>query len=289
MPDNARPLVSVLTPSFNQVRWLPDNLRSVACQTYPSIEHVVMDGGSTDGSIEVLKRAGDSLRWESEPDRGQSHAINKAFAVSRGEIIGWLNSDDAFYDCSAVQHAVDVFERNPQVDVVYGHAARINADGTIVYYMHVPRFNIKRLKWGCYIVQPAVFIRRSALAAGFVDESFHYAMDWELWLRLGMGHRFQRINRVLSVDRTQPDRKIKTWGEVLEADTKRLSETYGVGRPWYFRLVDVPGAVTSRVLGARFVNSAYGELAFSGEQDTYLTIMRRQIATRLTKLPDNLS
>src|SRR5712671_7361166 len=93
----SRPLVSVLTPSFNQAGWLADNLRSVAAQTYPSVEHVVMDGGSSDSSIELLERherAG--LTWRSERDRGQSHALNKAFALSSGEIIGWLNSDDAY-------------------------------------------------------------------------------------------------------------------------------------------------------------------------------------------------
>ena len=98
---SAGPLVSILTPSFNQAAWLGDNLRSVACQTYPDIEHVVMDGGSTDGSVDILRAAGDSIVWRSEPDRGQSDAINKAFSLSHGEIIGWINSDDAYFDCRA--------------------------------------------------------------------------------------------------------------------------------------------------------------------------------------------
>jgi glycosyltransferase involved in cell wall biosynthesis len=288
MPQKAQPLVSVLTPSFNQARWLPDNLASVACQTYPNIEHVVMDGGSDDGSVDVLRAAGGSVRWETDPDRGQSHALNKAFAASTGEIVGWINSDDAFYDCQVIEHVVEAFERHPEVDVVYGHAARVDAEGSIVYFMHVPRFSYERLKWSCFLVQPAVFLRRSALADGFVDESFHYAMDWELWLRLGRDHRFMRIDRVLAVDRTQPDRKIKTLGETLEADTKRLAGEYGVGRPWYFRLADSPSAVLGRFSAARFVGSAAGGLAFSGRQDPYGTIMRRQVATRLSTLPEHL-
>src|SRR5258707_986120 len=101
-----RPLVSVVTPSFNQGRWLIENLRSVAVQSYPLIEHVVMDGGSTDGSLAVLADASPSVVWESGPDNGQSDAINKAFRRSSGEIIGWLNSDDAYFSSDVVDKAV---------------------------------------------------------------------------------------------------------------------------------------------------------------------------------------
>jgi len=100
------PLVSVLTPSYQQARWLGENLGSVACQSYPRIEHVVMDGGSSDGSVELLASASPPVTWESEPDRGQSHALNKAYSASSGEIIGWLNSDDAFWDCDVVADVV---------------------------------------------------------------------------------------------------------------------------------------------------------------------------------------
>jgi glycosyltransferase involved in cell wall biosynthesis len=117
------PLVSILTPSFNQARWLVDTLQSVARQTYPHIEHIVMDGGSTDGTVDLLTHAGSRVTWKSEPDRGQSHALNKALAASTGEIIGWINSDDAYYDVDAVAAVAQCFARHPEVDVVYGHAA----------------------------------------------------------------------------------------------------------------------------------------------------------------------
>jgi glycosyltransferase involved in cell wall biosynthesis len=128
----SRPLVSVLTPSFNQAAWIGDNLASVACQTYPHIEHIVMDGGSTDGTAELLAAAGPAVHWRSEPDSGQAHAINKAFSESRGEIIGWINSDDAYVDCRVIEDVVSYFERHPRVDVVYGHAAQVAADGAII-------------------------------------------------------------------------------------------------------------------------------------------------------------
>ena len=127
--DDARPLVSILTPSLNQGRWLPDTLHSVAAQTYSNIEHIVMDGGSTDGSVDMLRSANPRVRWWSEPDRGQSHALTKGFAVSQGDVIGWLSSDDAYFYRGAVADAVDLFNRYPEVDVLYGHAALVNADG----------------------------------------------------------------------------------------------------------------------------------------------------------------
>ena len=198
----------MLTPSFNQAAWLEDNLRSVACQTYHPIEHVVMDGGSTDASAEILGTAGDSVRWVSESDRGQSHAINKAFAASKGEIIGWLNSDDAYFDCRVVEDVVAYFLAHPDVDVVYGHCPQITADGHVIQVLWVPEFELRLLRKLDFIVQPGAFIRRSAITDPMVDESFHFGMDYELWLRLAeSGRTFARLDRLTAIDRHQPDRK----------------------------------------------------------------------------------
>jgi glycosyltransferase involved in cell wall biosynthesis len=107
-----RPLVSILTPSFNQAAWLRENLRSVSEQTYANIEHVVMDGGSTDDSVEILRRADARVRWRSQNDRGQSHALNLALSASGGEIIGWLNSDDAYFDRSVLSTLSELSKSN---------------------------------------------------------------------------------------------------------------------------------------------------------------------------------
>ena len=275
MSAESRPLVSVLTPSFNQGRWLADNLHSVACQTYPHIEHVVMDGGSSDDSVAVLESAQPPVLWRSEPDNGQPHALNKAFATSHGEIIGWLNSDDAYFDCDVVSHVVEYFERHPEVDVVYGHAARVTAEGKIVYFVWVPPFSYGLMKLLCFLIQPAVFFRRAALEECFVDESFQFAMDWELWLRLGRTHRFARIDEVLAIDRLQPDRKMKTWLPVLEENRARLGEMYGVSMPWYYNPVERLYYVSTRLGGARFAFRLPSSLAFDGEQDRAWSIFRR--------------
>src|SRR6266508_3694228 len=164
-------LVSILTPSFNQEAWLPDCLRSVERQTYSHIEHIVFDGQSTDGTIDVLKGAPDRVRWWSEPDRGQAHALNKAFSESRGDIIGWINSDDAYYSSDVVARVVHEFERSPHLDVIYGHACLVSGDGLVLQMIWTPRFNRALLRRFNFIVQPAAFIRRQALRETFVDET----------------------------------------------------------------------------------------------------------------------
>jgi len=171
------PLVSVLTPSFNQRRWLIETLDSVARQTYPHLEHVVVDGGSTDGSVDVLRATMPAGSWISEPDEGQSQALNKAFGRSRGEIIGWLNSDDAYLFDDAVESVVAYFHANPEVDVVYGHAALVSETGSLLHVMWMPRYSKSRLWRQNFISQPAVFMRRRVLEDGLLDEPFHYTMD----------------------------------------------------------------------------------------------------------------
>jgi len=284
-PASGSPLVSVLTPSYNQRAYLPDNLGSVSRQTYPHIEHIVMDGGSTDGSVELLESAGPNVRWRSEPDRGQAHAINKAFADSSGEIVGWLNSDDAYFDSEVVADVVRFFDRHPEADVVYGHVARVSADGRVIYIIWVPPFAYGLLRSMCFLEQPGVFFRRRAIEEEFLDESFHFAMDWELWLRLGRARRFVRMSRIVAIDRIQPERKMKTQEAVLEADRARLGEMYGVRLPWYyFRLWSLL-TIVSRVAGGRYALKMSDDLVFGGAQDDRWTLFKRQVASRQSRWP----
>ncbi len=231
MNDRPIPLVSILTPSYNQARWLRENLQSVQAQTYQNIEHIVMDGGSTDGSVEILKmEAGPNVLWQSEPDNGQSHALNKAFRASKGEIIGWINSDDAYFHESAIADAVNFFRAHPTVDVVYGHAALVDAEGFCLQVMWAPPHNV-RLLWRInYVVQPAAFVRRSAIDDYLADERFQYAMDRELWLRLAHSHRFARLDRIIAVDRHHSARKSYLRPDLADEDGRRLATEYGVSR-----------------------------------------------------------
>ena len=285
-----RPLVSILTPSFEQGAWLPDNLRSVACQTYPRIEHIVMDGGSTDETIAWLESALGSVRWRSERDRGQADAINKAFAASRGDIIGWINSDDAYFDCEVVERVVAYFAANPEIDVVFGHCIQTTADGRIIQVLWAPPFDERLMHVVNAYSQPAGFMRRSALSEPMLDDSFHFALDYELWLRLlSQGRRFGRLDRILAIDRHQPERKSSTMKDVNVSDLQRLAEMYAV---------DVtPGADAERsafyrkqrLFGAPLIPSIYrGRLAFSAPRDFKRGLWRRQIGSRRSRWPEVL-
>ena len=276
------PLVSILTPSFNQARWLPDNLESVRRQSYFRVEHVVMDGGSTDGTVELLSLAGPTVSWRSEPDNGQSDALNKAFELSTGEIIGWINSDDGYFSVTAIEQAVEYFQRHPDVDLVYGHSAYVNAEGRVLHLMWVPGF----IRWWFmrqdYVSQPTVFIRRCALSTQLVDASFHFAMDYELLLRLqSEGRTFARIDDVLAFERIQPQRKSLTITDVLAENTARLGQTYGIIIEGRFNALLLSAlGVFSRFMGVRLVSSAMKQLAYDAPDSAIWALLRRQVAER---------
>lgn len=224
--DCDKPLVSVITPSFNQATWLGDNLESVRRQTYPHIEHIVVDGGSTDGTLAILRSS--SVRWVSEPDRGQAHALNKAFSMSAGEIIGWLNSDDAYFSAEVVTGVVRTFDQHPDVIVVHGHAALVDAVGMIKMALYSPRLTHRALGVGNFIYQPSVFIRRAAITDNHLtDESLEFAMDRDLWLRLIARGEFMRHNSIIAVDRQHAARKSTVmWATVGVQESAMLADRY---------------------------------------------------------------
>jgi GT2 family glycosyltransferase len=173
--------VSVLTPSYNQARFLAENLASVAAQG--PVEHIVVDGGSSDGSRELLQAS--SVRWVSEPDRGQADALGKALKMATGDILGWLNSDDV-YAPGAVARALALLE-DPSLDMVYGHSEIIDAEGAHVGRVDAYEVDLEGLLAYATIPQPSVFVRRAAVErAGGIDASYRYALDYDLWLRMGL-------------------------------------------------------------------------------------------------------
>lgn len=201
------PLVSVVTPSLNQGRYLREAIESVRAQTYSPIEHVVVDGGSADETLDVL-RAYDHVRWVSEPDRGQSHALNKGFAMTAGEILGWLNADDA-YEPHAVAEGVRALTESG-AGLVYADVTRVNDNGIN------PRRIRSRPTWDLWtelnegngIFSPAVFFTRAAYeAVGCVDETLHLAMDYDLWLKIGGRFGARHVDAVWSVQRFHDEAK----------------------------------------------------------------------------------
>ncbi len=212
-PSDA-PLVSIVTPSFNQGRFIRQAIDSVLAQTYPHIEHRVIDGGSTDDTVEILRSYGDRVTWCSEPDDGQSDAINKGFAAAGGDILAWLNTDDV-YRPDAVERAVDELLRRPEAGLVYGRGVILNESGEETGpFIGLESFNLWRLLYGLdYVLQPATFFRRSAVeAVGDLDRDLHYAMDWDLWLRLAAHSEVCFLDHVLAGSREYGDTKTATGG-----------------------------------------------------------------------------
>jgi glycosyltransferase involved in cell wall biosynthesis len=200
--------VSVVTPSFNQGQFIRRTLESVAGQSDAEIEHVVYDGGSTDDTVNVLKGFGRGVRWVSEPDKGQTDAVNKGIGNTDGEIIGWLNSDDIYYP-GAIARVVAFFDGHPDVDVVYGMADHIDlSDHAFEAYPTEP-WSVARLRDTCIICQPAAFFRRRVVAQhGLLDENLHFCMDYEFWLRLAKtGVKFAYLEEKLAGSRLYADNK----------------------------------------------------------------------------------
>lgn len=279
-PDDL-PLVSILTPSFNQGCFLPDCLASVARQTYPRIEHIVIDGGSTDDSLKVLAAGGGSVRWRSEPDRGQADAVNQAFEACTGEIVGWINSDDGLFAVDTVERIVATLADNPSVGVVYGDAALVDESGRILRH-HRSRWPTGSLPLVSPIVQPAAFFRRSAIDPDepLLRIDLHRFLDYELWIRLRRrGVRFVHLPVVTAVDRDHPRRKVRTSDDVFIKESTQLVEEYGplfgAGR---LRRV---GGLLRRIRG---LPAVWGwerqEPAFPWRTDRRLRRLVRQVAKR---------
>ena len=193
MPDE-QPALSVVTPVFNSARYLPQTLASVARLTVPH-EHIVLDGGSTDGTVELLESRDDPhLQWVSEPDRGQTHAVNKGFSRAKGELLGWLNGDDE-YVADAVDRAVACLQNEPGIDAVYGSMEITDEDGNTRRVYRPWPFNWRLYLFiGDYVTTPTIIFRRKLLEnVGLLDETYVDAADYDFYLRLLRHARVERL------------------------------------------------------------------------------------------------
>ncbi|MBI5723818.1 MAG: glycosyltransferase [Planctomycetes bacterium] len=210
------PEISIITPSFNQGQFIEQTIRSVLDQQVPGVEYVVVDGGSGDSTLEILKNFSDAFQWVSRPDAGQSDAINKGVAMTAGPIVGWLNSDDVYLP-GALAAVLENFQRHGDADVIYGRAINIDESGRPLGAYPTEPFDPARLRETCYISQPAAFVRRATLEKfGPLDIRLHFCMDHELWLRLAEGGaEFVHVPRELAATRVH--RQTKTYGSHLAA------------------------------------------------------------------------
>ena len=199
--------ISIITPSYSQGQYIEETIISVIEQNFPDLEYIIIDGGSTDSSVEVIKKyAKDLTYWISEPDHGQSAAINKGFKKATGEIIGWINSDD-LYMPETLKTVSHLFEKNPDVDLIYGDVINFHENGKEEYYS-VKIFNPKDFISMNTVHQPSVFWRRKLLNdIGPLDESLNYFMDYDLWMRVFFKYKTLKISQPLSKFRIHQNSK----------------------------------------------------------------------------------
>lgn len=216
---NEFPKVLIVTPSFNQAQFLEKTILSVLNQDYPNLEYIIMDGGSTDGSVNVIRKYEDRLAyWVSEPDNGQADAINKGWRMSHGEILAYLNSDDT-YEPGAVRTAVETFLQHPEVYLVYGDMNFVDAQGNVLEQFHAPDFDLRTfIGDSCYIRQPTTLFKRAALQeVGMLDTRLHYALDYDLFIRICARFPVRRIPRVVANFRRHPASKTMS-GSATQGD-----------------------------------------------------------------------
>ena len=217
MSDTELPLVSIVTPSFNQAPFLEETIRSVLGQDYPRIEYMIVDGGSTDSSVGIIKQYADRLAWwVSEVDKGQTDAINKGFGRAKGNILAWLNSDDT-YQPGAVSAAVQYLQANPNVGMVYADCNFINENGQVIGKFKAAQTNYKRLRRGyVHIPQQTMFFRVGLWhTVGPLDPSFYFAMDYDLWTRIA-----SRSQMKYMPGQTWANFRMHTSGKSIAADDR---------------------------------------------------------------------
>jgi glycosyltransferase involved in cell wall biosynthesis len=219
-------LVSIITPSYNQASYLEQTMRSVLGQDYLDIEYIVIDGASTDGSVDIIKKYADRLAyWVSEKDRGQAEAINKGFARAHGEIVAWLNSDD-YYLPGAVAAAVKAFDEHPEAVLAYADMLAVDEHGQTTNELKYQQLTLEDLLCFQIIGQPAVFMRRSALgASGGLDLTFHFLLDHLLWIRIAQQGRILHVDQTWAAARYHAEAKNRAKAAEFGREAFRILET----------------------------------------------------------------
>jgi glycosyltransferase involved in cell wall biosynthesis len=250
-----RPLVSVVTPSLNQARYIVETIRSVRSQTYGNIEHIVVDGGSTDGTVETLVgHEAPAFRWVSEPDRGMYDAINKGLGLATGEILAYLNSDD-LYPPWTVERIVEFFAAHPDTDLVYGDYVQLDEAGRQMLLLQPP-YNATYIRRSGFIPQPTAFWRRSVIEGiGGFDTTLQFVGDCDYWIRAGQRFGVVKLDEVLAFDRIQPGAKRSMNDIALRTELDSVRKRYRPVRGERVPLVvgDVWAAMQRRLQLARFV------------------------------------
>jgi len=216
------PLVSIVTPSYNQGQYIEETIQSVSTQDYPNLEYLVVDGRSTDETLEILKRYENRLVWLSEKDQGQADAINKGFRMARGEILGWLNSDDTYLP-GTIRKVVHYFQTHPDVGMVYGEGYHSDMESKIIERYYTEPFDFQRLSEICFICQPTAFFRAEVFREiGPLDISLRYCLDYDYWMRIARRFRIGYLNEYLANSRLHTETKTRSQRLAVHEEVLRV-------------------------------------------------------------------
>lgn len=245
------PKISIVTPSFNQGAFLERTIQSVLNQSYPNLEYIIIDGGSTDNSVDTIRKYSDRLAyWVSEKDRGQAHALNKGFEPATGDIVAWLNSDDE-YCPGALEAVAKVFMSDQQVDLVFGNRISVDENGRILRKDRHTRFTFSALVvYGMIVSQPAMFWKRELFEKhGYLDESKSFCMDYEFLCRIAAHIKTKHIRKDLAKFRWHDEQKSSTITDIRDAELKSIQAEY--------RDAACQAFPTALVLAATFLERAF--------------------------------
>lgn len=256
-------LVSIITPSYNQGKYLEQTIQSVLTQEYADIEYIVIDGGSDDGSVQIIKNMGVQKQasashkidhWVSEKDKGQADAINKGFAKANGDIIAWLNSDD-YYLPNTISQVVKTFEENPDVVLVYGDMLAVDENGKTFNILNYKQLTLEDLICFQIIGQPAVFFRKSALQkTNGLNLDFHFLLDHLLWIELAQHGKILHVNQTWSAARYHAEAKNRAKATEFGEEAFRILKFVGQDKNLALRLEKVKNRA---IASAHRVNARY--------------------------------
>ena len=259
------PRISIVTPSYNQGQYIEETIRSVLLQDYPNLEYIVIDGGSTDSTLEILKKYERFITWISEPDDGQTDAINKGLKRSSGEIVAYLNSDD-LYEPGTLKRIAELFFRHPPISMIYGDITHIDENSRVFEHHKTGEVNLEKylMAGEFYLPQPSVFFRKDVIdSIGYFDQTLHLAMDYDYWLKILLKFKTGYIPETFSRARIYPSAKSSA------LDYRYFDEMLSI----YTRLF------ANKPELERFRKNVFGYVYFSGA----LTFLRRKYFCKAAK------
>ncbi len=245
MSGNLLPKISVITPSYNQGEYIEDTIRSILDQKYPNIEYIIIDGGSCDDTVDKIKKFKQGISyWISEPDEGQTHAINKGFKMATGDLITWMNSDDKFYE-NAFFKVAEKYLKHPEIDVYYADKNHIDNEGICIRSQrYFPFYLHSFLNDKMNMCNQACFWRREVFdKVGFLDEDIQFAMDMDFFIRLGLHKnvRLRHYPEIWGEQRYYEGTKTSNleWNKLLQNDKKYIQKKYGLKKSTMLKFISV--------------------------------------------------